>query len=98
MLRSYKSRAEPTALLSVPGMDFGAGARLEVGGGAQVLLLPVGFDPRDGNLLRQMNGIAAERQPRRRFIEARDQEDDGRGPATKGLPPGLQSIRLYPRL
>jgi hypothetical protein len=45
-----------------------------------------------------MNGIAAERQPRGRFIEARDQEDDGRGPATKGLPPGLQSILLYPRL
>jgi len=26
-----------------------------------------------------MNGVAAEQQPQRRFIEARDVDDDGRG-------------------
>lgn len=64
--------------LSLPGIDFGAAARLKVGGDAQVPPLPVGFQPRHITLLRRMNGIASQQQPQRWFSEAGDVDDDGR--------------------
>lgn len=55
--------------LALPGVGFVAAACLKVSREAQVPPLPVGFDPRAVIALRQMNGIAAEQPPQRRFEE-----------------------------
>jgi hypothetical protein len=62
----------------LPGIALGAAADLEVGGDAQVALLPVGFHPRDLILLYETNGVAAGQPAQRRCIEADDMADGGR--------------------
>src|SRR5258706_11176168 len=73
----------------VPGMDVRASACIEVGGDAHVAPLLVGFDPRDVVLRGKVNGVAAEQQPQRRLIQARDVDDDGR---CLGGVPGLGAV------